>query len=363
MMRTGAFTRHANRITAAIVAWMVLAGCAAGQNSPETAERRAEPDRARLLMRDSFRLSNPIAEGETVEDRAALAMSIDAAAATLGYEGWRVRARCAKSLGQFVDDAPLATVGLERIRDDAVLLFRADLNPTGAGSAWVYAKAGLGETADVFEWAQQRCDQEPKLYRRYGATSIALREIIVQEGRYELLACLSGDLYRGSMWSLDRVESARLDEKDDDTPAIPPSQNKELDRRMRELVIAQSVAEEYAALLMLGHADQAAQVAERLLRVIDYPETRMMLAEHAIRAGAVGPEQAVWLRDARDRIREEHSKERWAIREIEIPNPGFDAAALDRLEESDDPAIRESAKALRERLSEMRGEHNEEPPY
>jgi hypothetical protein len=340
-------------------------------------ESSDQADRTKALQRDSWKLVRPLRDGEDPEALAAEILALDAAAATLGDEGWPVRARCAQGLRDIADVSPTALDGLERIVDDASVLFREGMSPRGSSDAWVYAMHGLGRLDEVMAWIEQRIEVEPRRSRRFAATWSSMDDAMVAAGRYDLYAQVHGDMQDEAIRMI-----ARYTERAEKDAASVAERNRSpreqflfstaiWSRRSANLMLDE-VATRHAALLVVGKDEDARAVASAILESQDTPEARVSLAMHAIRAGVAGPLHAQWLAEAVDQIPQEIQQAQDAAAQAMLAIPIMDdfvfdqaatEAALDQAEASDDPAIRENAKALRERLSEMRGDRGDEPPY
>jgi hypothetical protein len=332
---------------------------------------------------DVLRAGLPLRDGEDIEDRVAQLRAIDLAASTLGDDGWQVRANCAKALRDFTDRSASARAALESILDDTSEAFRSPVQPRGAADAWVYAKHGLGQLDDVMKWIEERAEEEPRHSSRYAASSSSMEDAIVAAGRYDALGHVHRDLKQSALRTLHSHERTRkiLDEQRGDAePQRELSDRRrflygELSANRRAVLhTVDRVGMFHAGLLVTGDANGATEVANALLEAHDLPEARVALAKHALRAGVAGQMHAGWLAEAMERVHLDiREVERLAagalmaqpIRDDFAFDPAEATESLNRLEASHDPAERENAKLLRERLKPMfdAARSREEPPY
>lgn len=337
-------------------------------------------ERAQSLQMNALKAVLPLRDGEDIEDRVAQLRAIDMAASTLGDDGWRVRAMCARALRDFADRSASARAALESILDDTSEAFRSPIQPFGAADAWVYAKHGLGQLGDVTAWIEERVAAEPKHFRRFSATPASMDDAVVAAGRYELLQYVHRDLKSTALQVIAVHEDTRrsLEERQD---ARRQRFSAETRLRLGEFSAARRsalqtidrVARCHAGLLASGKDADASEVADALLRAHDTPEARASLAMHAVRAGVSGPRHAEWLVEAIESVPrgilqiEEFAADalmKSASADAPALDPDGAAAMLDIAAASDDPSVRDNVRALRERLKQIDAERRRDvPPY
>ncbi len=271
-----------------------------GQGAQGPSNQARAADEWIPIAQAAVSLRAPLGPNESEVARVTTIRALDAKAAEFGHDGWMARQLCAEALFAFAAE-PASRKGLVQIRDDAEAEFERGHSPTGTADAWIVAKRGLGEVADVMTWIELRCNDQAPVSKRYPATAIALRAAVVEAARYDLLRCIVDDTARVAFDAIELLEREKAAMREDPAGKGAFENYETLEAAWITAAFfairIDEAASFHASLLVEGRADEAFAVADRLLKFDTTNESRLRMAMHAARAGVAGPRHAEWLNE------------------------------------------------------------------
>ena len=194
---------------------------------------------------------------------------------------------------------PDARDRIVHIRQDADGAFRRNRAPFGAATAWIDSSVALGKVHEVFEWIESKCgDAQDR--RSIGSVATQVIRVLSDHERYDLLECLPRSLLSHAE-SFIRIGMMTLkDQNDPNNPQRARARASDGSDYVRKLIlddVSRPVGALHAGALVAGQPEVAQRIADLLLAEFDYPESRIALATHALRAGVADERHDAWLRE------------------------------------------------------------------